>query len=374
MPYTFFIGMVALCMGFLNVLGHFSAPAAAPLLLNLAMISASGPFGNCQSRQFRAGRVAGFRCVVIGGGMQLGLQIPFLARFKLRVFRQWRIWHPRIKEVLILFGPAFFGAAVYQINSVILTLLATMLPQGSVSFLYYADRLVQLPLGVFAIATATAILPALSRQAAGKQWGAFRSTFAHALELVLFISLPSMVGLIVLREPIVALLFQHGAFGVDDVQLTADALLYYGMGLWSFAAVRIVLNVYFAIKDTRTPVRVAVVAIVVNLVCGASLMGPMGHTGAGACVDLGFRYSARNAGCRFEEKDGVFRLATYFCVGWPFHHLLGGHGPMCVALVSVAFAFNWFRLDTYVAGCGRLRHRRIGRLYRFRPFAAGTGT
>ena len=326
MPYSFFIGLVALCMGFLNVLGHFAAPAAAPLLLNLAMICAMvfaaivRPGDSGQAVWLAFG-------VVIGGGLQLGLQIPFLARFKFRVFRQWRIWHPRIKEVLLLFGPAFFGAAVYQINSVIVTLLATMLPEGRVSFLYYADRLVQLPLGVFAIAAATAVLPALSRQAAAGQWESFRWIFAHALELVLFISLPSMVGLIVLRQPIVALLFQHGAFGAQDVQLTADALLYYGMGLWSFAAVRIVLNVYFAIKDTRTPVRVAMVAIVVNLVCGVVLMGPMGHTGLALALTLASVVQLLLLVAVLRKKMGF--------LGWRHISLSVGRSVICSAAMGV---------------------------------------
>jgi putative peptidoglycan lipid II flippase len=168
---------------------------------------------------------------------------------------------------------------VYQVNSVVITLLATTLSQGSVSYLYYADRLIQLPLGVFGIATATAVLPALSRQAAGKQWDALRQTFAHAMSLIFFITLPAMAGLMVLRGPIIELLFQRGAFDAQATRLTADALLYYGVGLWSFAAVRVILNLFFALQDTRTPLRVAVICVTANLIFGLALMGPMGHSG-----------------------------------------------------------------------------------------------
>lgn len=285
MPYIFFIGIVALCMGILNVYGHFSAPALAPALLNLSMIGAmllAMVFKPGDTRQALWLAAA----VVIGGGWQLGLQIPYLIRFKIHFWQGFGLWHPQIKRVILILGPVLFGAAVYQINSVVQTLLATMLSQGSVSYLYYADRLVQLPLGVFAIATATAVLPALSRQAAGNQWDALRQTFAHAIQSVFFISLPSMAGLIVLRVPIVELLFQRGAFDASTTRLTAEALLYYGMGLWSFAAVRIVLNFFFALKDTRTPVLVAVLAVLANLLCGLALMGPMGHSGLALALSL----------------------------------------------------------------------------------------
>jgi len=132
------------------------------------------------------------------------------------------------------------GGAVYQINIVIGTILGSLLAEGSVTYLYFADRLVQFPLGVFAIAAATAILPSLSRQAAAEDFEALSDTFVHALKLVFFISIPAMVGLIVLREPIVALLFQRGEFDQSATRLTAQALLYYSLGLWAFSAVRIV--------------------------------------------------------------------------------------------------------------------------------------
>ena len=198
MPYIFFIGLVALCMGILNVLGYFAVPALTPVLLNLAMIGAMmiATVFNPDDKEKALWLAVG---VLVGGGLQLGLQIPLLMRLKIHFWKGFKLWHPRIGEMLLLLGPVLFGAAVYQINSLVLTLLATMLPQGSISYLYYADRLVQLPLGVFAIATATAVLPALSRQAAGRQWEALRRTFGHALGLVFFISLPAMAGLIVLR-------------------------------------------------------------------------------------------------------------------------------------------------------------------------------
>ncbi len=284
-PYTLFIGLVALCMGILNVYGHFGAPALAPVMLNAAMISSVmlGAFF-VESETVRVTWLAAG--VLIGGFMQLALQLPFLGRNRIGFSGPVTFWHPGLKRVMILMGPSLFGAAVYQINSLVIRLLASLLPQGSISYLYYADRLVQFPLGIFAIAMATAVLPTLSRQASDHNWDALRQTFVHAIRFVFFIILPSMIGLIVLRRPIVSLLFQHGAFDEHAVQLTADALLYYGIGLWAVAAVRIVLNVFYALQDTRTPVRIAIVALLANIVLGVLLMKPLQHNGLALALSL----------------------------------------------------------------------------------------
>lgn len=284
-PYAFFIGLVALCMGILNVLGHFAAPALAPVFLSVAMIAAItvGALVTRVDTQLVRWLAIG---VVAGGVLQLGLQIPFLIRNKVYFWRPAGFWHPAFKRIVWMMGPVLFGAAVYQINSFVVTLLASLLPQGSVSYLYYADRVVQFPLGIFGIATATAVLPTMAHQSAVQRLDALRGTFAQAIRLVFFITLPSMAGLIVLREPIVALLFQRGAFDLLSVRLTAGALLYYGMGLWAFSAVRVVLNVFYALKETRTPVRMAVLSIAVNLLFSLVLMGPMGSNGLALALTL----------------------------------------------------------------------------------------
>lgn len=284
-PYVFFIGMMALCMGILNVLGHFAAPALAPVFLNVAMITAIAVGSIFATTQIGLAKwlAAG---VVVGGGLQLALQVPFLIRNKALFWRKTGLWHPALAQILQMMGPVLFGAAVYQVNSLVITLLASLLPQGSVSYLYYADRLVQFPLGVFGIATATVVLPAMAKQSTAQQYDAMRHTFAHAMKMVAFITLPAMTGLIVLREPIVALLFERGAFDRQTTQLTASALLYYGIGLWAFSAVRVVLNVFYAIKDTRTPLRMAVWSVAANLVFGAILMRFMGHCGLALALSL----------------------------------------------------------------------------------------
>ncbi|MDL2274912.1 murein biosynthesis integral membrane protein MurJ [Desulfosarcina sp. OttesenSCG-928-G10] len=284
-PYIVFIGLVALCMGILNVMGHFAAPAIAPVLLNVAMIGAVVTVSWFSETE--TVRIMGLAVgVLIGGALQLALQLPYLVRYGIRFWKRSGLWHPAMKQVGLLMLPTIFGAAVYQINILMSNLLASLLAEGSISYLYYADRLIQFPLGIFAQAAATAVLPALSRQCATKDMTGAGDTFSYALSLVLFITLPAMAGLIVLRDPIVTLLFGRGAFDARTTQLTADAVLYYCVGLWAFSAVRIVVSVFYAFQDTRTPVRTAAVSIAVNILLGIILMGPMGHCGLALATSI----------------------------------------------------------------------------------------
>ena len=281
-PYIFFIGLVALCMGILNVFGHFAAPALAPVLLNLAMI-ASVLFLCPHLSKPVLGLAVG---VLAGGILQLVLQLPALVR-KGFIWRQkTKIFHPGLRKIGQLMPPVILGGAVYQINVLVGTLLGSFLQEGSVTILYFADRLVQFPLGIFAIAAATAVLPSLSRQATLGDIEALKDTFGYAVRLTLFLTIPSMVGLIILREPIITLLFQRGEFSLQAARLTARALLYYAVGLWAFSAVRIVAATFFALKDTRTPMIMATVSILANIVLGIVLMRPLDHGGLALATSL----------------------------------------------------------------------------------------
>ena len=281
-PYIFFISLVALAMGILNALGHFAAPALAPVFLNLAMIGSLFLISPHMDQPV-VGLAIG---VIIGGVLQLALQIPVMAQKGFHLLIRSSLYHVALKRIALLMGPAVFGAAVYQINILVGTLLATLLPEGSVSYLYYADRLVQFPLGVFAIALATAVLPTLSKQAALQDMDGLRASFSYALKLVFFITIPAMTGLIVLKEPVVGLLFQRGAFDVMTTVLTAEALFYYAVGLWAFSGVRIVVSTFYALQDTKTPVKIAVVSLLVNIGLGILLMGPMRHGGLALATSL----------------------------------------------------------------------------------------
>jgi putative peptidoglycan lipid II flippase len=281
-PYIFFLGLVALCMGVLNVFGHFAAPALAPVLLNLAMICSVIFICPYLSRPI-VGLAIG---VILGGVLQLSLQLPFMVRKGLILREKGNIFHPGLKKIGRLMPPIIFGGAVYQINILIDGLLGSLLKEGSVSYLYFADRLVQFPLGVFAVAAATAVLPSLSRQAAINDLAALKDTFSYAVRLIVFFTIPSMVGLIILREPIVVLLFQRGQFSSLATQLTAQALLYYAIGLGAFSAVKIVAATFFALKDSRTPMIMAMISVAANIILGIILMGPMAHGGLALATSL----------------------------------------------------------------------------------------
>ncbi len=284
-PYVLFVCLVALCMGILNALGHFAAPALSPVLLNVAMIVAITAVAFYSDDNLV--RVRGLAWgVVVGGFMQLVLQVPFLTKVGIRFWEKAAFYHPGLKRVAVLMLPAVFGAAVYQVNIIVGRLLATMLPEGSVSYLYYADRLVQFPLGVFAISGAMAVLPSLSRQAAAGDYDAVKDTFGYSMRLTFFITLPAMTGLMVLREPIVALLFKRGQFDTEAVRMTAQALMLYATGLWAVSAVRIVVSVFYALSDTRTPVRIAVIATLANIVFSLALMEPLAHGGLALATSL----------------------------------------------------------------------------------------
>ncbi|MCX7634626.1 MAG: murein biosynthesis integral membrane protein MurJ [Syntrophales bacterium] len=281
-PYIFFISLVALCMGILNSLRHFAAPALSPVVLNISMIVCALALKDLFAEPIFALAVG----VMIGGVLQLVMQWPFLIRLGVRLRPNFSFRHPGVRRIGALMLPAAFGAAIYQINIFIATILASLLPEGSVSYLYYADRIVELPLGVFAIAVGTAALPSLSTQAAKGDIEDFKRTVSFSLRLILFITLPATAALIVLRQPIISVLFQRGAFDAAATVKTADALLYYTLGLWAFSTIRVVVSAFYSLQDTRMPMKAAVVALVINAVSSVVLMFPLQHGGLALATSL----------------------------------------------------------------------------------------
>lgn len=274
-PYILFISGVALCMGILNASGRFLAPALAPCALNIALIAAA-----------LTGVAMGWsvpHClawgVIAAGFLQWLMQQPSLRGAGFSWRGPWSLRHPGVGRTAKLMLPTVFGAAVYQINIIIGTVLASFLATGSISYLYYADRLVQFPLGVFGVAVSTAALPSLSALAARGEMDDFKDTLNAGLRLTLFISLPAAAGLIGLAEPIVGLLFGRGAFGGAAVAATAWALIGYGVGLPAFAVVRPLVSAYYALGDTRTPVKAAVISLLVYVAAGIGLMQVIDHVG-----------------------------------------------------------------------------------------------
>jgi putative peptidoglycan lipid II flippase len=281
-PYLFFITLVALSMGVLNSLGHFAAPALAPVCLNLTVIAAIFLAAPHFSQPVMALAVG----VCVGGFFQLLLQIPFLVRREIRFWKGTALWHPGMGRIARLLPPVVLTGAAYQINLLVVTVLGSFLPEGSITYLYYADRMVQFPLGIFAIAASTAILPSLSRQAAAGDVDALQKTLSDALCMIFFITIPAAVGLIVLAEPILALLFQRGEFDLAATRLTAYALSYYAVGLPAFSAVRIVSAVFYALQNTRTPALITFAVIACNILLGIVFMRFMAHGGLALAVAL----------------------------------------------------------------------------------------
>ena len=281
-PYIGLIGLTALAGGMLNSLGDFASPAFAPVVLNIGMILGTVGLYHWVDPPVRAVAYG----VLLGGSWQLALQWRSLRR-KGFVFRPDFHWRDEaVKRILVLLGPRVFGVAVYQVNIFVSTFLATWLPEGSVSYLYYAERLFQLPLGIFAVSVGTASLPSLSRLAARNDLEAFRETLVESFRMTAFIVLPAAVGLLVLAEPILTVLLQRGSFGPEATHATAQALAFFALTLIPVAGVKVVIPAYYALNDMKIPVTSAFWALGVDVVASVALMGPLRHSGLAAASAL----------------------------------------------------------------------------------------
>lgn len=281
-PYLFFVGMAALTMGMLNVLQVFFIPALGPVFLNISIIL-SALFLSPHLEQPTFALAAG---VVAGGVFQLFIQIPVLIKKGLKYKPILDFNHPGIRKIGKLMLPAVVGMAATEINIFVDILLASLLPEGSVSYLYYGNRLVQFPQGIFAVALGVAILPTLSRQAAHKQIQELRDTLSFGIRLVLFITIPATVGLIVLRESIINLLFERGEFIRQSTLATSHALFYYAVGLCAFSGIKIIVPAFYSLKDTATPVKIGIYAMIVNIFLNLMLMGPLQHGGLALATSI----------------------------------------------------------------------------------------
>ncbi len=281
-PYIVLISSVALCMGILNSRGHFLAPALAPCVLNITLIVAAGI---AYLSHLSVAITLAWAVIVAGFGQWL-LQQPFLAAKEFTWKGNICLRHTGVKQVGRLMLPTILGAAAYQLNILIGTMLASMLQFGSVSYLYYADRLVQFPLGVFGVAISTAALPSLSSLAGENHWTEFKNTLNTSMTLTLFITIPAAAGLIGLGRPLIAVLFGHGEFNNFAVSATDLALLGYALGLPAFSCVRTLISSFYALEDTRTPVIISVLCMLLNIASGYLLMQKLDHLGLALAVSL----------------------------------------------------------------------------------------
>jgi len=263
-PYILFIGMAALSMAILNCFHIFGLPAATPILLNISFIVFSVAL---VWKHFSSPAAALAVGVLVGGIVQFFLQVPQLVRRGMNFEFGISFTDPGVRRVARLMLPGFLGIGIAQINLLVDTIFANakVMPEGSLVSLYVADRVTELVLGGYAIAIATAILPMMAHQASGGDFEGMKKTLGFALRIVSFITIPAAVGLVILREPIVQVLFQHGRFVAESTRLTARALLYYSMGLPAFAMVKLIVPAFYSTQDTQTPVRVAVFTMLVNV-------------------------------------------------------------------------------------------------------------
>ena len=281
-PYLFFISLVALCMGVLNTVRHFFTPAISTVFLNIAMILAAlllRPFFHYPITALAVG-------VLLGGLLQLLLQLPVLWSKGFPIHPRFGFNDPKVKKIALLMLPATLGVGVYYLNITVGNILASLLPQGSVSYLYYAQRLFEFPQGVFTVSVAQAVLPAMSRQAAEGDLEAMKDSLNYGVRLTLFVTIPALVGLAVCSEALMTLLFMGGQFDYTMAQQSARALIYYSSGLSCVALVRVLAPAFYALKDTKTPVITAFISFVLNLGFSLWLMVPLKHGGLALASSL----------------------------------------------------------------------------------------
>ncbi len=309
-PFLFFISIAALVMAFLNCKGHFAAPAFAPIFFSLALISCAfllAPKYGIYSLGIG---------VVIGGVLQLLVQIPPLIRKGFRYYPFLSVNHPGVRKVAKLAGPAILGGITLQVNIIINRIFASTLATGSVSALLYAMRLIQFPLGIFAIALSTAIFPRLSSLAAEGKIEELRQTVSLGVRVVLLVLVPSSLGLILIGKPLISLLFEHGAFVARDTLMTWQALFYYSLGLLAMGEVMVLSRAFYSLQDVFTPVKVSLAVLALNILLNFLLISPLKHSGLALATSLSMIFNViilffllRRKLKRLEGKKIFFSLA-----------------------------------------------------------------
>ncbi len=346
-PYILFISLTGFAGSMLNTYDRFGVPAFTPVLLNLILISMALWVAPMMDEPIMALAWG----VFIAGAAQLLFQFPFLARLRLMPRPRWGAKDEGVRRIMRLMVPAILGSSVAQINLLLDTLIASFLVTGSVTWLYFSDRLVEFPLGVFGIALATVILPNLSRNHAEASPEVFSHTLDWALRWVLIIGSPATVGLFMLAGPMLATLFQYGEFTADDVVMASYSLMAYSLGLLGFIMVKVLAPGFFARQDTKTPVKVGIIAMVANMVMNVILVFPLAHAGLALATSLS---SFLNAVLlyRILRRDGVYRPRS----GW------GGLCSRVVVANGVMAALLYWGTSDLSAWFGWSGLERVGQL------------
>lgn len=323
-PYLLFISLTALVAGVLNSYGRFAVPAFTPVLLNICLIAATLWIAPGLDRPVMALAWA----VLLAGILQLAFQLVPLRRMGFLVRPRWEKRNPGVERIRRLMLPAIFGSSVAQINLLFDTLIASFLVTGSVSWLYFSDRLMEFPLGVFGIALATVILPSLSRDHAAQSQERYTATLDWALRLVVLITVPAALGLCLLAGPMLTTLFQYGAFSANDMAMSRLSLMAYALGLPGFVLVKVLASGFYARQDTRTPVRVGVIAMTSNMVMNVLFVVPLVYfdvpgphaglalaTALSAYLNAGLLYRGLHRETGYRPGKGWFGWLTRVALG-----------------------------------------------------------
>jgi len=330
-PYILFMSLVAMAAGVLNTWRRFALPAFTPVLLNLSFIA----MALFAAPWFDPPVLALAWAVFIGGMAQLVLQVPALKNIGMLPRWDWAPTDPGVHRILLLMGPAVLGVSVSQISLVINTIFASFLPAGSVSWLYYADRLMEFPAGLLGAALGTILLPSLSKAHADTQPEEFSALLDWGLRLTLALTLPAALALAILAVPLLATLFQHGAFTAEDVLQTRTALVAYSVGLSGLILVKILAPGFYARQDIKTPVKIALITLVATQAMNLAFIGWIKHAGLAlsiglaSCLNAGMLYRGLRARGVFMPKPGwlgfMLRLGlALVAMGLALHFVMGG--------------------------------------------------
>jgi putative peptidoglycan lipid II flippase len=334
-PYIVFISLVSLAAGILNTWSRFSVPAITPALLNVSFIVGTVAFAGYFDPPIRVLAWA----VFVGGALQLAFQIPFLV--KLGLLPRWRIdlRSPGVRRILLLMAPAAFGVSVSQVSQLLNQVFASFLQTGSISWLYYADRLMELPNGLLGVAVGTILLPSLSKYHATRNSLEYNRMLDWGVRVTVLLAVPSAVALAVLALPLITMLFQYGAFTAQDAWMTRQALIAYSFGLVGMVLVKILAPAFFATQNVATPVKYGLAALIATQLMNLALVAPLRHAGlalalaAGACLNAGLLYF------------GLRKRAIYTPLpGWPLFILkvVGAVAVMAIVLFTAMGEPAWW--------------------------------
>ncbi|MBN2394836.1 MAG: murein biosynthesis integral membrane protein MurJ [Candidatus Atribacteria bacterium] len=330
-PYIFFVAIAALFMGILNTYRRFFIPAIAPAMLNIGMIF----FAIYYTREIGIFSLA--LGVLAGGLAQVLIHVPALVRdhFQYRWIIQWN--DPGVKSFFHLFIPAILGLAIDRINFVVDRIIASYLSHGSISALYYANRLMQFPLGVFGIALSVAILPTISRYVSKNQINEMKDTFCYGMKILSFFILPSTVALIVLSHPVIRLFYEHGVFSSKDTRMTEVALVSYTVGLFATAALRLVINAFYALKDTRTPLKIGSLIVMINIILDLIMVRYLAHAGIALATSIAAILHFITLSIYLNKKvNGIYNRELY--IFWWKISLLSLLMGICCWLIATYFS------------------------------------